>query len=64
MEFCTFLKYHKTLKFVSVFFLNDRGENLLFADADGATTFPDLVKLEEAMESLAKDGQVSAINVL
>ena len=35
-----------------------RGENLLFADADGATTFPDLVKLEEAMEGLAKDGQV------
>merc|ERR550519_1392971 len=37
--------------------LRARGENLLFADADGATTFPDLVKLEEAMEGLAKDGQ-------
>ena len=36
----------------------------MFADADGATTFPDLVKLEEAMESLAKDGQVFVINVL
>jgi len=37
--------------------LRARGENLLFADADGATTFPDLVKLEEAMEVLAKDEQ-------
>jgi len=37
--------------------LRARGENLLFADADGATTFPDLVKLEEAMESIAKDDQ-------
>ena len=33
---------------------------MLFADADGATTFPDLVKLEEAMEGLAKNGQVLA----
>ena len=38
----------------------NRGENLLFADADGATTFPDLIKLEEAMEGLAKNGQVLA----
>lgn len=37
--------------------LRARGENLLFADADGATTFPDLIKLEEAMEGLAKNGQ-------
>ena len=59
----------KITKYIEIFHLYfltlvARGENLLFADADGATTFPDLVKLEEAMESLAKDGQVSAINVL
>ena len=35
-----------------------RGENLLFADADGATTFSDLSKLEEAIGGVAKDGQV------
>lgn len=37
--------------------LRARGENLLFADADGATTFPDLTKLEEAMEEIARDEQ-------
>ena len=35
-----------------------RGDNLLFADADGATTFGDLSKLEEEMTKIAKEGQV------
>ena len=34
-----------------------RGENLLFADADGATTFEDLVKLEENLTKIEVDGQ-------
>jgi len=33
-----------------------RGENLLFADADGATTFEDLVKLEEDLAKIQVDG--------
>ena len=33
-----------------------RGENLLFADADGATTFEDLVKLEEDLAKMEVDG--------
>lgn len=37
--------------------LRARGENLLFADADGATTFGDLGKLEEEMAKIAKEGQ-------
>jgi len=37
--------------------LRARGKNLLFADADGATTFPDLVKLEETMEEIVKNDQ-------
>jgi len=36
--------------------LRARGRNLLFADADGATSFPDLTKLEEAMETLEEGG--------
>jgi len=36
--------------------LKARGKNLLFADADGATTFEDLVKLEECMKNIEKDG--------
>jgi len=36
--------------------LKSRGENLLFADADGATTFEDLVKLEERIKEIEKDG--------
>jgi len=36
--------------------LKARGENLLFADADGATTFPDLVKLEEALGKVSSQG--------
>jgi len=36
--------------------LRARGERLLFADADGATTFEDLVKLEAELEKVAKDG--------
>ena len=35
---------------------NFRGENLLFADADGATTFEDLVKLEENLAKIEADG--------
>lgn len=31
-----------------------RGRKLLFADADGATEFEDLVKLESALELLIK----------
>lgn len=37
--------------------LRARGDNLLFADADGATTFADLVKLERVLEELNKDGE-------
>jgi len=37
--------------------LKARGENLLFADADGATTFEDLVKLEENLTKIEVDGQ-------
>ncbi|XP_074649893.1 dolichyl-phosphate beta-glucosyltransferase-like [Tubulanus polymorphus] len=34
-----------------------RGKSLLFADADGATSFPDLVKLEESLNEITnKDG--------
>lgn len=36
--------------------LSTRGEMLLFADADGATKFADLVKLEEALKPLPPDG--------
>jgi len=36
--------------------LKARGENLLFADADGATTFEDLVKLEEDLAKIEVDG--------
>ena len=35
---------------------NFRGENLLFADADGATTFEDLGKLEEDLAKIEVDG--------
>lgn len=31
-----------------------RGAMLLFADADGATKFSDLVKLEDSLKSLVK----------
>ena len=34
-----------------------RGENLLFADADGATTFSDLTKLERCLEEITKEGE-------
>jgi dolichyl-phosphate beta-glucosyltransferase len=36
--------------------LKARGENLLFADADGATTFEDVVKLEEKLADIEEDG--------
>jgi len=36
--------------------LKARGEHLLFADADGATTFPDIVKLEEKMNLVVSQG--------
>lgn len=36
--------------------LKARGENLLFADADGATTFEDLAKLEENLKEIEVDG--------
>ena len=29
----------------------------MFADADGATTFADLIKLEKCMEEITKDGE-------
>ena len=32
-----------------------RGERVLFSDADGATTFEDLEKLESALDSAQKD---------
>ena len=34
-----------------------RGENLLFADADGATTFADLTKLERCLEEITRAGE-------
>ena len=34
--------------------LHARGELLLFADADGATTFEDFTKVEEALKSTCK----------
>ena len=34
-----------------------RGENLLFADADGATTFSDLTKLEKCLEEITKEDE-------
>jgi len=37
--------------------LKARGEALLFADADGATTFEELSKLEIELERIASDGQ-------
>jgi len=37
--------------------LRARGENLLFADADGATTFADLTKLEDAMKDISAEGE-------
>jgi len=36
--------------------LKARGENLLFADADGATTFEDLIKLEENLAEIETNG--------
>jgi len=36
--------------------LKARGENLLFADADGATTFEDIVKLEENLAEIEVGG--------
>lgn len=37
--------------------LRARGENLLFADADGATTFSDLTKLEKCLEEITKEDE-------
>merc|ERR1712013_834663 len=41
--------------------LRPRGENLLFADADGATTFADLTKLEDAMKDISAEGELQGI---
>ena len=41
--------------------LSARGKNLLFADADGATKFSDLTKLNEIMSKLSSDWQNDAI---
>lgn len=41
--------------------LSARGRYLLFADADGATTFSDLDKLNEAMLKIAEDWTEEAI---
>lgn len=38
-----------------------RGKYLLFADADGATYFPDLDKLTKAMQQQAPEWQTEAI---
>ena len=48
----TFYNFVKTLK---IFYF--RGENLLFADADGATTFEDIVKLEENLAEIKRLGE-------
>lgn len=41
--------------------LSARGRNLLFADADGATTFSDLDKLMEALSTINKDWKEGAV---
>ncbi|XP_005187768.1 dolichyl-phosphate beta-glucosyltransferase [Musca domestica] len=41
--------------------LSARGRNLLFADADGATTFSDLDKLTEALAAINKDWTEDAV---
>lgn len=41
--------------------LSARGAILLFADADGATKFSDLSKLEESLKSLVKGMQLSKV---
>lgn len=41
--------------------LSARGRNLLFADADGATTFSDLDKLMEALSTINKDWKDDAV---
>jgi dolichyl-phosphate beta-glucosyltransferase len=38
-----------------------RGEYILFADADGASCFEDIVKLEDAIKKASKDGLGVAI---
>lgn len=42
--------------------LSGRGKNLLFADADGASKFSDLDKLEECMKSLKSSADQSKIS--
>lgn len=37
--------------------LSSRGEQLLFADADGATTFEDISKLQDNLKELVKGTQ-------
>ncbi|XP_017097778.2 dolichyl-phosphate beta-glucosyltransferase [Drosophila bipectinata] len=43
--------------------LSARGRNLLFADADGATKFPDYDKLEEALKTLASEWREDGIAI-
>ncbi|XP_017029491.1 dolichyl-phosphate beta-glucosyltransferase [Drosophila kikkawai] len=43
--------------------LSARGRHLLFADADGATKFPDYDKLEEALKQLAPEWQEDGIAI-
>ena len=35
--------------------LSARGEKILFVDADGATRISDVIKLEQAIDKIAKD---------
>ncbi len=37
--------------------LRARGKNLLFADADGATTFSELLKMEKELGKVERNGQ-------
>ncbi|XP_065845880.1 dolichyl-phosphate beta-glucosyltransferase-like isoform X4 [Oscarella lobularis] len=43
--------------------LSSRGKHLLFADADGATRFSDLTKVESALNKIAPDENTPAISV-
>ena len=42
---------------------SSRGAVILFADADGATKFPDLEKLESSLKQLIKGNSFPSINM-
>lgn len=44
--------------------LSARGRKLLFADADGATKFEDIVKLESVLQELSESNYLKIIILL